>query len=257
MPAIWATPQGTISIRELGYSPRPQRDAFNFVNDEVLAYLGPRELLVAFNPHELVSRDAPGTGSTVRIIRAAVVDTETHRVTHTVDWEMLDNGNTSGRWRMAMCWCTSVRSSASMARTADFGIEFPLEGPLAFVRVTPDGSFMAIGVLRERHTPELHAALRESLNGDPEEDVRILVLNRSFETIAQSTAESNLMAPTLLNEGQVTLTAQSNMSCYRISMVTWDQPRLGPGPFHLKLYAPAFQHRAGTLFFLVSCDTAK
>ena len=44
----------TISIRELGYAPRPQRDAFNFVHDEVLAYLGPRELLVAFNPHELV-----------------------------------------------------------------------------------------------------------------------------------------------------------------------------------------------------------
>ncbi len=80
----------SISIRELGYSPRPQRDAFNFVHDEVLAYLGPRELLVAFNPHELVSRDAQRAGSTVRMIRAAVVDTETHRVTHTVDWEMFD-----------------------------------------------------------------------------------------------------------------------------------------------------------------------
>ena len=30
-------------------------------------------------------------GWTVRVIRAAVVDTETRRVTHTVDWELPDN----------------------------------------------------------------------------------------------------------------------------------------------------------------------
>jgi len=243
---------GTISIRELGYSPRPQRDAFNFVNDEVLAYLGPRELLVAFNPHELVSRDAPGTGSTVRIIRAAVVDTETHRVTHTVDWEMLDNRQYL--WPLADGHV--LVHVGSELRVYGEGLQLqnrvPLEGPLAFVRVTPDGSFMAIGVLRERHTPELHAALRESLNGDPEEDVRILVLNRSFETIAQSTAESNLMAPTLLNEGQVTLTAQSNMR-YRISMVTWDNHASVLARF-ISSCTPQLSSIAPDLIFLVSCD---
>ncbi len=243
---------GTISIRELGYSPRPQRDAFNFVHDEVLAYLGPRELLVAFNPHELVSRNALGMGSTVRIIRAAVVDTETHRVTHTVDWEMHDNRQYL--WPLAD-GRVLVHVGAEL-RVYGEGLQtqkrVPLDGPLAFVRVTPDGSFMAVGVLRERHTPELHAALRESLNDDPEEDVRILVLNRSFETIAQSTVESNLMAPTLLNEGQLTLTAQSNMR-YRITMVTWDN--------HASVLArlissctPQLSSIAPDLIFLVSCD---
>jgi hypothetical protein len=243
---------GTISIRELGYSPRPQRDAFNFVNDEVLAYLGPRELLVAFNPHELVSRDAPGTGSTVRTIRAAVVDTETHRVTHTVDWEMLDNR----QYLWPLADGRVLVHVGSELRVYGEGLQIqnrvPLEGPLAFVRVTPDGSFMAIGVLRERHTPELHAALRESLNGDPEEDVRILVLNRSFETIAQSTAESNLMAPTLLNEGQVTLAAQSNMR-YRVSMVTWDNHASVLARF-ISSCTPQLSSIAPDLIFLVSCD---
>jgi hypothetical protein len=243
---------GTISIRELGYSPRPQRDAFNFVNDEVLAYLGPRELLVAFNPHELVSRDAPGTGSTVRIIRAAVVDTETHRVTHTVDWEMLDNR----QYLWPLADGRVLVHVGSELRVYGEGLQIqnrvPLEGPLAFVRVTPDGSFMAIGVLRERHTPELHAALRESLNGDPEEDVRILVLNRSFETIAQSTAESNLMAPTLLNEGQVTLAAQSNMR-YLVSMVTWDNHASVLARF-ISSCTPQLSSIAPDLIFLVSCD---
>ncbi len=242
----------SISIRELGYSPRPQRDAFSFVHDEVLAYLGPRELLVAFNPHELVSRDAQRPGSTVRIIRAAVVDTETHRVTHTMDWEMFD--------RRQYLWPLAdgrvLVHVGSELRVYGQGLQMqsrlPLGGPLAFVRVTPDGAFMAVGVLRERHTPELHAQLRESLNGDPEEDVNILVLNRGFETVAKSTVQSNLMAPTLLNEGQVTLSAQSNMR-YRISMLTWD----GHGSVVARFTSnctPELSSIAPDLIFLVSCD---
>ncbi len=243
---------GTISIRELGYSPRPQRDAFNFVHDEVLAYLGPRELLVAFNPHELVSRDAQGPGSTVRIIRAAVVDTDTHRVTHTVDWEMHDNR----QYLWPLADGRVLVHVGSELRVYGEGLQIqnrvPLDGPLAFVRVTPDSGFMAVGVLHERHTPELHAALRESLNGDPEEDVNILVLNRNFEIVAKSTTESNLMAPTLLNEGQVTLSAQSNMR-YRISMVTWDNHASVLARFASRC-TPELSSIAPDLIFLVSCD---
>jgi hypothetical protein len=242
----------SISIRELGYSPRPQRDAFSFVHDEVLAYLGPRELLVAFNPHELVSRDAQRPGSTVRIIRAAVVDTETHRVTHTSDWEMFD--------RQQYLWPLAdgrvLVHVGSELRVYRQGLQMQsrltLDGPLAFVRVTPDGAFMAVGVLHERHTPELHAQLRESLNGDPEEDVNILVLNRNFETVAKSTVQSNLMAPTLLNEGQVTLSAQSNMR-YRISILSWDGHASVVARFTSNC-TPELSSIAPDLIFLVSCD---
>jgi hypothetical protein len=242
----------SISIRELGYSPRPQRDAFDFVHDEVLAYLGPRELLVSFNPHELVSRDTKRAGATVRIIRAAVVDTETHRVTHTVDWEMFD--------RRQYLWPLAdgrvLVHVGSELRVYGEGLQIqnrvPLDGPLAFVRVTPDGGFMAVGVLHERHTPELHAQLRENLNGDPEEDVNILVLNRNFETVAKSTVQSNLMAPTLLNEGQVTLSAQSNMR-YRISMLTWDNHASVVARFTSNC-TPELSSIAPDLIFLVSCD---
>ena len=243
---------GTISIRDLGYSPRPQRDAFNFVHDEALAYLGPRELLVAFNPHELVSRDAQRMGSTVRVIRAAVVDTQTHQVEHTVDWALPDHRQylwplSNGRVLVHV---------GSELRVYGEGLQIqnrvPLDGPLAFVRVTPDGSIIAIGVLHERHTPELHAQLRENLNGDPEEDVNILVLNSNFETIAQSTTRSNLLAPTLLNEGQVTLSAQSNMR-YRISMVTWDNHASVVARFTSSC-TPEVSSIAPDLIFLVSCD---
>jgi hypothetical protein len=242
----------TISIRELGYAPRPQRDAFNFVHDEVLAYLGPRELLVAFNPHELVSRDAQRQGSTVRVIRAALVDTETHRVIHTVDWELPDNR----QYLWPLADGRVLVHVGSELRVYGEGLQIQnrvsLDGPLAFVRVTPDGGFIAVGVLHERHTPELHAQLRENLNGDPEEDVNILVLNRNFETIAKSTVRSNLMAPTLLNEGQVTLAAQSNMR-YRISLLTWDNHDSVVARFSSSC-TPQLSSIAPDLIFLVSCD---
>jgi hypothetical protein len=238
----------TVSIRDLGYSPRPQRDAFNFIHDEVLAYLGPRELLVAFNPHELISRDA----QTVRVIRAALVDTQTHRVTHTVDWALPD----SRQYLWPLANGRALVHVGSELRVYGEGLQIqnrvPLDGPLAFVRVTPDGSFIVIGVLHERHTPELHAQLRENLNGDPEEDVNIQVLNSNFETIAKSTARSNLMAPTLLNEGQVTLTAQSNMR-YRISMVTWDNHTSVVARFTSSC-TPELSSIAPDFIFLVSCD---
>ena len=243
---------GTISIRDLGYSPRPQRDAFNFVHDEVLAYLGRRELLVAFNPHELVLREGQRQGSTVRVIRAAVVDTETHLVTHTVDWALPDNR----QYLWPLADGRVLVHVGSELRVYGPGLEIqnriPLDGPLAFVRVTPDGSFIAVGVLHERHTPELHAQLRENLNGEPEEDVNILVLNSGFETIAKSTARSNLMAPTLLNEGQVTLGAQSNMR-YRMSMVTWDNHASIVARFTSSC-TPELSSIAPDLIFLVSCD---
>jgi hypothetical protein len=242
----------TVSIRDLGYSPRPQRDAFNFIHDESLAYLGPRQLLVAFNPHELVSRDAQRMGSTVRVIRAALVDTQTHRVTHTVDWALPDNRQYL--WPLANG--RALVHVGSELRVYGEGLQIQnrisLDGPLAFVRVTPDGSFIAVGVLHERHTPELHAQLRENLNGDPEEDVNILVLNSNFETIAKSTARSNLMVPTLLNEGQVTLSAQSNMR-YRISMVTWDNHTSVVARFSSSC-TPELSSIAPDFIFLVSCD---
>jgi hypothetical protein len=242
-------PATTISIRGLGYTPRPQRDAFGFIYDEVLAYLGPRELLVAFNPHELVPRD---TGSTVRIIRAAVLDTETHRVTHTVDWQLTDNYRylwplSDGRVLVHVGRELRVYGSGLQVQN-----RISLDGPLAFVRVTPDGSFMVVGVLHERHSAELHAQLRETLDAEPEEDVHMMVLNRSFETIAGSTIQSNLMPPTLLNEGQATMIAQSNMR-YRISLRTWDNHESTLARF-LSSCTPELSSISPNLLFLVSCD---
>lgn len=243
----------SISISSLGYAARPQRVMKGFDQDEAMAYLGPRELLVAFNPHRLVPRQTLGrSGPILRVIRAVLVDTATRRVTHTVDWELPDNKQylwplTAGRVLVHV---------GSELRVYGQGLKIQnrisLDGPLAFVRVTPDGSFMAVGVVHERHSPELHAQLKENLGAEPEEDVGILVLDSKFETIATSTARSGLMAPTLLDEGQATLLAMPN-NRYRISLRTWDNHASTLARFTSSC-TPEMSSIAPDLIFLVSCD---
>jgi len=243
----------TIATSQLGYASRPHREMVSFDHDEALAYLGPRELLVAFNPHKLMARHELGrSGKTVRMIHAAVVDTQTHQITHMVDWELPDNRQyiwplTEGRVLVHV---------GSELRIYGTGLKIlnrlSLDGPLAFVRVTPDANFIAIGIIHERHTPELHAQLSENLNADPEEDVNILVLNRNFETIAKSTTRSGMMAPTLLNEGQAKVQALSSIR-YRITLRTWANQTKVVSQFNSSC-TPEISSIAPDLIFLVSCD---
>jgi hypothetical protein len=224
-----------------------------FDHDEELAYLGPRELLVAFNPHVLLSRHELGSGEvTKRVIRAAVVDTVTRRVTHTADWELPDQGQylwplTEGRVLVHVG--TELRVYGAGLKVQN---RLGLTGPLDFVRVTPDGSFIAVGVIHERHSAELHAQLRASLGTEPEEDVTILILNRNFDVIATAKTLSSLLPPTLLNEGQVKLLAQPEMR-YRILMQNWDNHTSTFARFESSC-TPDLSSIAPDLIFMVSCD---
>jgi hypothetical protein len=243
----------SISVKQLGYSPRPQRVANSFDNDEALVYLSSKELLVTFNPHVLLSRhDLGPSGITMRVIRAALVDTMSRRVTHTVDWELPDNRQylwPLGEGRVLVHVGSELRVYGAGLKIQN---RIPLEGPLAFVRITPDGSFTAIGVIHERHSQELHAQLRQSLQGEPEEDVKVEVLNRNFEFIATRQSRSGLIAPTLLNEGQTELLAQPN-GRYRISMLTWDNRASTIARFNSSC-TPQISSLSTNLIFLVSCD---
>jgi hypothetical protein len=192
------------------------------------------------------------SGSTRRVIRAALLNTETRQITRTVDWELPDNREylwPLAENRVLVHVASELRVYASELKILK---RVPLEGPLAFVRVTPDGSFVAVGVIRERHSPQLHAELSESLQSDPEEDVDVTVLNRDFETIAQSNARAGIMPPTLLNEGQARLLTQPDMR-YRLAMQTWDSQSSTLARFNSSC-TPELSSLAPDLIFLVSCN---
>jgi hypothetical protein len=240
-------------VGPLGYAPRPKREMRDFDRDEELAWLSPGQLLVAFNPHELVTRHSLGpSGSTQRVIRTALLDTNTHRITRSVDWELPDNAEYL--WPLAEN--RVLVHVGSELRVYGEGLKISqriaLDGPLAFVRVTPDGNFIVVWQVRERHSPELHAQLKESLQADPEEDVEVTVLNHDFKTIAKSDARTNLVPPTLLNEGQARLLALPKRR-YRVALLTWggrSSVLAGFGSGCL----PQLSSLAPDLLFLTSCN---
>jgi hypothetical protein len=252
----------SIQIGMLGYAPRLQTEMEAPDQDEALAYLSPTELLVAFNPHRLVPRyGAVTAGSTVRVIRAALVDVPSLKVVRTVDWRLPDMKQYL--WALARHRVLVHVGNELHVYGPGLKVEarIALAGPLAFVRPSPDGKIVAVGVVKERHTAELHARLRESLGQEPDEDVEVLVLNESFETIATAMSTSDRLPPTLLNEGQVKLLVQSPQpgqaaqadKHYRLQLRTWDNLSRSLGRFTSNC-TPDVSSLAPDLMLLVTCD---
>ncbi len=243
----------SIPIGPLGYTLRSQRAIADLDDEQALAWLGPQQLLVTFNPHTLIKRSAStALGAPVRLIRAVLFDTSTRRILLAVDWEVPD-------WNRFLWQLEGNRilvHVGSALRIYATGLKLessiPLAGPLAFVRVSPNGELMAIGTLSERHTPALHSRLRDAAGEEPEEDVEALILDKSLKTIGQASTVSNLLPPTLLNEGQAKLLAQPQMR-YRLVMNTWDNKIVTLARFDSDC-KPELSSFAPDLLFLVTCD---
>ena len=239
----------------LGYTPRPQKILGDFGDDETLSWLGSRQLLLAFNRHPLIHRSGDSlSGVPRRVIRAVLLDAQTHSVVRAVDWEITD----TRRYLWPVGNNRILVHVGNELRVYREGLELvhsiPLGGPLAFVRIAPNGELLAIATLRERHSVELHAKLREEVGEEPEEDVEVALLDKDFSIIAQTSATSRLQPPTLLNEGQVKLYSQPNMQ-FRVALKTWDNKNISLARFASRC-TPELFSVAPDLLFLLSCDVA-
>lgn len=242
----------SIETRAFGYARRANRILTSFDDEESLAWLGPGQLLFAFNPHQPILRKRGDQSVSTRIARAVLLDTSTRKVIRAVDWEISD----SHRYLWQLDGDRVLVHVGNELRVYRAGMEVerrvPLAGPLAFVRIAPSGGLLAVATLRERHSAELHARLRNELGKEPEEDVDVAILNESFNTVAQVSTLSNLMAPTLLDEGQVRLQAEPGQ-WYRLAMSTWENQRSALVRFH-SFCMPDVSSIAPDLLFLVTCN---
>jgi hypothetical protein len=255
------TYSGSIPLRELGYVSRLNREILAPSNDEALAWLSPTELLVTFNPHLLVPRyTSSPSDHTVRIIRAVLIDISSRTVRQTLDWHVSD--------RRQFLW--HLPGNRVLAHVGDelrvYGEGLRVErrialaGPLAFARVSPDGRIIAIGVVRERHTPSLHASLAASLDRDPDEDAEVVLMNDRFETLGAALGNSDAAPPVLLNEGQVKAVlapGQSNgvYRRYALQLRTWDDTARTLGRFQSSCI-PEISSLPPDLLFVVTCGKA-
>src|ERR1035437_7195783 len=245
----------SIDIHALGYAPRHRKVPGDISNEETIAWLSPRQLLFAFNRHTLIPRYGPQHAYEVqRVIRAVLIDTQSLSVVRSVDWDITD--------KHRFLWQLDGKRIAvhvgNELRIYGLGLNIersiPLAGPLSFVRISPNGSLMVIATLRERHSAELHARLRDELEGEPEEDVDITVLDNDYKIIARASTVSGLQSPTLLNEGQVNLVSRSN-SHYRLALRTWDDKEVTLARFSSRC-TPEISSMAPDYLFMRSCDLA-
>jgi hypothetical protein len=245
----------SIAISPLGYATRPSRNLGDLTEDEALAWLGPGQLLFAFNAHPLIHRGGLAKSKApTRMIRAVLLDVQSRTVVRAVNWEVTD----ARRYLWALPDNRVLVHIGNELRVYGRGLNLEqtvaLAGPLAFLRVSPNGKLVAMAELRERHSPKLHAQLQDGLDGEPEEDVDVMVLDEKFETVAKANTISTLEPPTLLNEGQVVLLAQPD-NHYRLELRSWESKSTTLARF-TSLCRPELSSMAPDLLFLRSCSAA-
>jgi hypothetical protein len=243
----------TLSVKELGYPSRPTREMTGFDYDAAIAYLGPKELLFTFNPHQMVPRAAPeGSSATIRIVRGAVINMTTMKVEKMVDWRIPD----FRRYLWPMGHDGVLIHSGSELRMYGPGLKLvqklPLDGPLAYVQVSPSGGYFVVGVVQERHSAAIHRQLEEAENREPEEDVKVKVLDSDFHTLATVVRSSREAPPVLSDTGEIRVPTIGK-DRWRIVEYSWNAQRRVIAQIS-STCRPEATSLPPDLLFVVGCD---
>lgn len=248
-----ATPAAaTVSVKELGYTLRGNREMEGFDHDAALAYLGPKQILFTFNPHLLVRRPDAEASPQLRTLRAVLIDLQAMKVLKTVNWRVLDA-------RQYLWPLGNERVLVHVGKELQmYGVGLKLEqrvslsGPLAFLQISPSGNYFAVGTVQERHSRAVHEQLAEAEGREPEEDVEVKVLSAEFHVLATVTRSSRDAPPVLSDKGEIRVpTIGKNR--WRVVENTWDGQRrvVAQVTSSCRPQATTLQP---DLLFLVGCD---
>jgi hypothetical protein len=247
------TAMETVTIKELGYAPRADHDMDSFDHDAAIAYLGSKELLFTFNAHELIRRSTdPAFAAGLRTARAVLIDLMTLKVIRSVDWLVPDANQYVWPIEEGRVLVHVGRELRIYGPGLKLEGRHTLDGPLAFLQVSPSSTYFAVGVLQERHSEAIHRELTEIENREPEEDVQIKVMNAGFHTLATVVRSSREVPPVLTDEGEVQL-RPINKNRWRILEQTWDGQQRNLGAV-VSTCMPQATSLPPKLLFVLSCD---
>lgn len=245
----------TLPLNAFGYSPpSATRDMLGFDYHAGVAFLGQGQLLFTFDPHLLVKRTTTEaiSFSGLRIIRAVVVDLATKKVVKSIDWRMAD----TGQYFWPLGGGRVLVHVGDELRVYGPGLEprkkISLGAPLAFVRQSPSSAFLAVGLIHERHTPEIHRQLQEAEGRDPEEDIEVRVLDSAFHPITTIMRSSRQAFPVLLDDGEVRV-LKVGADRWHIVKTSWAGERRVLAQASSSCL-PSAQSLPGDLLFVVGCD---
>jgi hypothetical protein len=215
----------TMPLKQLGFAASADQAMYNLDHADTISYVGSNRLLFTFNPHLLVPRTAADFPlPKLHIVRAALIELPTLKILRTVDWRIQDAHQYL--WPIGPDHVLVHVGGELRLYNHDLKVErrLSLNAPLAFVAVAPSGTYMAVGIVRERHSEEIHRALQDAEDREPEEDVEVKVLDSSFHPLASVMRSSWDVPPVLSENGEIRIpTIGKNR--WRIAEYTWTGQR--------------------------------
>lgn len=219
-----------------------------------VAFLGESQLLFTFDPHVLVTRTKPEAASSpeLRIIRAIAVDLATRKVVKAVEWRVVDSGQylwPLGHERVLV----HVGNELLMYGPGlEMRKKISLAGPLAFVRESPSSSLLAVGVVSERHTSEIHRQLQDAEGREPEEDIEVGVFDSELHPITKIVRSSRQAFPVLLDDSEIRI-VKIGTDRWRVVKYDWAGKRSVVAQARSTCPLSA-QTLPGNLLFVVGCN---
>lgn len=245
----------TLPLDAFGYlPPSAERDMFRFDYHAGVSFLGRSQLLFTFNPHVLVKRTQAEAEyfRGLRMIRAVAVDLATKKVVKSIEWRVPD----SGQYFWPFGDEQILVHVGDELRVYGPGLEerkkISLGGPLAFVRESPSSAFLAVGVIHERHSPEIHRQLQEAEDREPEEDIEVRVLDSGLRLVTTIMRSSRLALPVLEDDGEVRV-LRIGAERWQIVKNTWTGARQVLVQARSSCL-PSVQSLSGGLLFVVGCE---
>ena len=247
-------PLQSISLGSLNYSRLKAAEMLDFEYGAALAYLGPDRILFTFNPHTLVPRtpgDDPATHP--HMVRAVVFNLRSSSVESTSDWRISDDR----QYLWPLSGDRILVHEGDRLRLLGSDLQeiasVPLASRLAFVRSAPDHRHIAAGVIRELHTPEVHAKLTEADANAAEEEVSAILLDGNLLPIEKTRHSSFAMPFLLSNDGRVTL-LHTGGERWRYQEKSWTG-QLRTLARVTSACIPEMTSLSAGLFFVSGCDT--
>jgi hypothetical protein len=245
----------TLPLNAFGYlPPSEQRDMFRFDYHAGVAFLGRSQFLFTFNPHVLVKRTQAEAeySRRIRMIRAVAVDLSTKKVVKSIEWRVPDSGQyfwPFGDEQILVHVGDELRVyGPGLAQRK----RISLGAPLAFVRESPSCAFLAVGIIHERHTPEIHRQLQEAEEREPEEDIEVRILDSALRPVATIMRSSGQALPVLQDDGEVQV-FKIGTNRWRIVENRWAGGRQVLAQA-TSLCLPSVRSLAGGLLFVVGCE---
>jgi len=249
-----AAASATLSLKALGYTQtRPDHEMYKFDYGSAICYLGAGDLLFTFNPHRLVPRNGPEVEfAKLRVIRAVLIDVHSQRVEKTVEWKVPD----SQQYLWPIGGDHALVHVGRELRLYGPGLKqeqrLALDGPLAYVRTSPSAKYFAVGVIKERHSNDVHRQLADAEQQEPEEDVEVKVLDGGFHTLATVMRSSRSPAPVLSDNGEIQV-MRAGRGRWQIIEENWDTQKRVLASVNSRC-APQATTLPPDLIFVIGCD---